>query len=194
MGASAFRRFPRQDLSTSFQLTASGGQIGILSQLSDGQVRSGSGADLSPTTFNINNGSITDSAGRGCIVTRKLSSLGSITTADLRIAVVEQFQCDENASAAPGFSITPAGGLAYQGNTNFSACPATDTAYNIYIIPVEGQTKCVPINLSTTPSNGTSTPGSSIGSGSPPTTGGSTSSPLGTAFHRIPYIILLTTC
>ncbi|KAJ5547427.1 hypothetical protein N7494_005012 [Penicillium frequentans] len=61
-----------------FQLTASGGETGTLGQLTDGQVRLGD-TTLSAAEFCISNSIITDSEGRGCVVT-------SETT---------QFQCDE---------------------------------------------------------------------------------------------------
>jgi len=52
-----------------FHLTASGGVSGSLGQLSDGQVRVGDDS-LSAADFCINSsGAITDSAGRGCIIT-----------------------------------------------------------------------------------------------------------------------------
>ena len=51
-----------------FHLTASGGASGSLGQLSDGQVRVGDNS-LSAAQFCISNGAITDSEGRGCIVT-----------------------------------------------------------------------------------------------------------------------------
>lgn len=54
-----------------FQLTASGGASGPLGQLSDGQNRIGDNS-LSPATFCIDStGGITDSSGRGCILTRE---------------------------------------------------------------------------------------------------------------------------
>lgn len=59
--------------SCSFGITASGEQSGTIGQLDDGQNRIGGG--LAPATFTINNGSITDAAGRGCILTGKYSSL-----------------------------------------------------------------------------------------------------------------------
>jgi hypothetical protein len=65
LGASALV-VPRS--SCSFELTASGGQAGNIGQPSDGQNRIGGG--LSPATFTIDNGGITDAAGRGCILTR----------------------------------------------------------------------------------------------------------------------------
>jgi hypothetical protein len=68
LGASALA-VPRS--SCSFELTASGGESGTIGQLSDGQNRIGGG--LPAATFTINNGGITDSAGRGCILTRKLT-------------------------------------------------------------------------------------------------------------------------
>ena len=53
-----------------FELTASGGASGTLGQLSDGQNRIGGG--LPPSSYCISpSGIITDSSGRGCILTRK---------------------------------------------------------------------------------------------------------------------------
>lgn len=52
-----------------FELTASGGQSGTVGQLSDGQVRVGGG--LAQSSFTICNGTITDSNGYGCILTRE---------------------------------------------------------------------------------------------------------------------------
>ena len=73
LGASALT-IPRS--SCSFELTASCGESGTIGQLSDGQNRIGGG--LSAATFNINNGGIVDSAGRGCILTRKLTVIGTL--------------------------------------------------------------------------------------------------------------------
>lgn len=57
-----------------FTLTASGGTSGTVGQLNDGQNRIGGG--LPPATFCITpGGTITDSSGRGCILTRKWLSL-----------------------------------------------------------------------------------------------------------------------
>lgn len=54
-----------------FHLTASGGASGEVGQLSDGQNRIGDNS-LSPAQFCIDSqGAITDSNGRGCILTRK---------------------------------------------------------------------------------------------------------------------------
>ncbi|KAF2089597.1 hypothetical protein K490DRAFT_37086 [Saccharata proteae CBS 121410] len=129
LGASA-AILPRSDCC--FQLTSSGGVSGSMSQLSDGQNRVG-GSGGSAATYCINNGAITDSNGRGCILT------GATT----------QFQCDSGSSPTTGFSISSSGELEYNGSGTFYACPATDTTYNIYTQPVEGQSKCVQIELST---------------------------------------------
>ncbi|TVY15733.1 hypothetical protein LARI1_G006054, partial [Lachnellula arida] len=126
LGASALV-VPRS--SCSFELTAAGGQTGTIGQLSDGQNRIGGG--LSPATFTINNGSITDAAGRGCILT---TSIG-------------QFQCDQSATPASGFSIGSNGTLAHSGSSTFYACGASDTEWNLYTTPVVGQDTCVAISL-----------------------------------------------
>lgn len=61
-----------RDNTCCFHLTASGGASGSVGQLDDGQNRIGGG--LPPTQFCIDsNGGITDSSGRGCILTRMLS-------------------------------------------------------------------------------------------------------------------------
>ena len=51
-----------------FHLTASGGASGSLGQLSDGQVRVGD-TTLSAAQFCISDSVITDSEGRGCVIT-----------------------------------------------------------------------------------------------------------------------------
>lgn len=51
-----------------FEITASGGASGSLGQLSDGQVRVGD-TTLSATEFCLSNSIITDSEGRGCVIT-----------------------------------------------------------------------------------------------------------------------------
>ena len=54
-----------------FHLTSTGGASGTLGQLGDGQKRIGD-SNLSPAQYCIDaNGGITDSSGRGCILTRK---------------------------------------------------------------------------------------------------------------------------
>ena len=54
-----------------FHLSSSGGASGTLGQLGDGQNRIGDD-NLQPAQYCIdNNGAITDSNGRGCILTRK---------------------------------------------------------------------------------------------------------------------------
>merc|ERR1711964_671596 len=112
-----------------FTLTASGGQSGVVGQLGDGQNRIGG---ENPTgTYTINNGQITDAQGRGCILTPPTT----------------QFQCDVGATPTGGFSIGGDGEIEYNGSPTFYACPASDTMYNIYTTPVEGQDKCVKIGL-----------------------------------------------
>ncbi|CZR56103.1 related to GPI anchored cell wall protein [Phialocephala subalpina] len=112
-----------------FTLTASGGQSGTIGQLDDGQNRIGGG--LPAANFCFDSGTITDSAGRGCLLTDE----------------VEQFQCDLNKSPQSGFSIESNGTLEYSGSSVFYACPASDTEWNLYTTPVAGQLKCVEIGL-----------------------------------------------
>jgi len=131
-----------------FTLTASGGQSGVVGQLGDGQNRIGG---ENPTgTYTINNGQITDAQGRGCILTPPTT----------------QFQCDVGATPTGGFSIGGDGEIEYNGSPTFYACPASDTMYNIYTTPVEGQDKCVKIGLT---ASGCYAPSSSYKS-SPPET------------------------
>lgn len=80
IGASALT-VPRS--TCSFELTASGGKSGTIGQLSDGQNRIGGG--LAASTFSISNGGITDAAGRGCILTRKLCSNFGFSTNNLSV-------------------------------------------------------------------------------------------------------------
>ncbi|KAF2722486.1 hypothetical protein K431DRAFT_211176, partial [Polychaeton citri CBS 116435] len=112
-----------------FQLTASGGVSGSVGQLNDGQNRVGGG--YSPATYCINGGSIIDNNDRGCILTPPTT----------------QFQCDQGATPTSGFTISSSGQIQYNGSNAFYACPATDSEYNIYTNPVEGQDKCVQITL-----------------------------------------------
>ncbi|KAH9832760.1 GPI anchored cell wall protein [Teratosphaeria destructans] len=113
-----------------FQITASGGLSGPFTQLGDGQNRLNDTG--TPAQFCFNNGRIKDSSGRGCIITPEAS----------------QFQCDLNRPASPGFSITSSGQLLHNGSSTFYGCPATDTTYNIYNVPVPDQLKCRSISLS----------------------------------------------
>lgn len=46
-----------------------------------------------------------------------------------------------------GFTIDADGVISYKGSSQFYACPATDTTYNIYVNPDFGQTKCFGIGL-----------------------------------------------
>ncbi|KUJ09205.1 uncharacterized protein LY89DRAFT_690265 [Mollisia scopiformis] len=128
-GLASAAGIPRDTCSCKFTITASGGQSGVVGQLSDGQNRIGGG---NPTgEYCINNGQITDSQGRGCILTPPTT----------------QFQCDTGATPTSGFSLGSNGQVEYNGSQTFYACPASDTMYNIYTTPVSGQTKCVEVQL-----------------------------------------------
>lgn len=131
--------------SCSFELTASGGESGTIGQLSDGQNRIGGG--LSPATFTINNGGIIDSAGRGCILARKLTLNVRFFITNFLPASVEQFQCDQGVGPTYGFAIDSNDTLTYSGSSVFYACPASDIEWNLYTTPVTGQLKCVEIFL-----------------------------------------------
>ncbi|TEY71647.1 hypothetical protein BOTCAL_0089g00260 [Botryotinia calthae] len=113
----------------SYNLTASGGQSGIVGQLDDGQLRI---LGNHPTaTFTINNGETTDSKGRPCYLTSEAS----------------QYQCDTGMSATGGFAIGADGTYSRSGSSVFYACPSSDNDYNIYTTPVTGQNKCVKVGL-----------------------------------------------
>ncbi|KAF2770808.1 hypothetical protein EJ03DRAFT_269826 [Teratosphaeria nubilosa] len=129
-GASAAILPRQQPQYCCFQITASGGLSGAFTQLGDGQNRLNDTG--TPAQFCISNGRIKDSSGRGCIITPEAS----------------QFQCDLNRPASPGFSITSSGQLLHNGTSTFYGCPATDTTYNIYDVPVPNQLKCRSISLS----------------------------------------------
>lgn len=145
-----------------FTISSSGGISCPAGQLSDGQIRL-NGSE--PTAeFSIAGGQITDSAGRGCIVTGMV-----FRPAGERPMLIQnvdppttQIQCDQGAAPASGFAIGADGTLSYQGSSQFYACPATDTEYNIYVDPNFGQSKCFPVTLTASgcgscPSQGTST-------------------------------------
>ncbi|KAK4495940.1 hypothetical protein PRZ48_013208 [Zasmidium cellare] len=129
-----------------FQITASGGQSGTVGQLSDGQNRIGGSNPAG--TYCLNNGGLTDSQGRGCILTPPTT----------------QFQCDVGATPTTGFSVGSNGQIEYNGSDQFYACPASDSEYNIYTTPVSGQDKCVKVTLS----SGGKCAGSGSGSSSAP--------------------------
>lgn len=74
-GATALR-IPRHTCSCKFNLTASGGVSGIVGQLDDGQNRVGGSHPAD--SYCMDDGQMTDSHGRGCILTPPSS----------------QFQCD----------------------------------------------------------------------------------------------------
>ncbi|KAJ4994206.1 hypothetical protein SVAN01_00035 [Stagonosporopsis vannaccii] len=112
------------------QLKASGEQSGVLGQLDDGQNRIGGDNAIGCYCLN-GDGAFTDSKGRGCILTPPTA----------------QFQCDVGASPATGFKVDDNGSVTHDGDSKFYACPASDTQYNVYTTPVEGQDKCVEISL-----------------------------------------------
>lgn len=119
------------------QLKASGGASGVLGQLGDGQNRIGGGHDTG--CYCLSNGGFTDSSGRGCILTPPTT----------------QFQCDSGATPTTGFAVASGGGVTYNGNGKFYACPVNDKGeYNIYTKPAPGQDKCVEISLSSAGSCG----------------------------------------
>ncbi|KAJ6104598.1 hypothetical protein N7523_010918 [Penicillium sp. IBT 18751x] len=115
-----------------FHLTASGDASGSVGQLSDGQNRIGDNS-LSSADYCINSsGGVTDSHGRGCILT-------PLTT---------QWQCDEGASPTTGFSIASNGALEYHGSDSFIACETGQNGgRNIYTTNSTSVTQCKSIKL-----------------------------------------------
>ncbi|PYH92886.1 hypothetical protein BO71DRAFT_485085 [Aspergillus ellipticus CBS 707.79] len=135
-----------------FHLTASGGASGTIGQLGDGQNRIGGG--LPETQFCIDsNGGITDSSGRGCIVT-------SSTT---------QFQCDLGSTPVSGFSISSSGELEYKGDADFVACQTGDNGeLNLYTTESSSATGCEDIKLTADSCSGTGAGAGAASSGSVP--------------------------
>lgn len=115
-----------------FHLFASGGASGEVRQLSDGQNRIGDNS-LPIGDFCISkSGTLTDSHGRGCILTPPTT----------------QFQCDVGATPTPGFSITPAGLLEHNGSPHFIACQTGDHGgMNIHSSEPIPLGQCVNIHL-----------------------------------------------
>ncbi|KAJ5142246.1 hypothetical protein N7526_003241 [Penicillium atrosanguineum] len=114
-----------------FQITASGGASGTLGQLSDGQVRVGD-TTLSAATFCLEDAIITDSNGRGCVVTTETT----------------QFQCDEGATGTSGFTLSSSGALSFDGSSSFMACATgQDNGDNIYTTNSTSVTQCVSVEL-----------------------------------------------
>lgn len=116
-----------------FHLNASGGPGGKVGQLSDGQNRIGqSGLPTPQGQYCLNNAGLTDSFGRGCILTPPTT----------------QLQCDVGATPTGGFSVACGGNLQYNNNSTFFACPTGDNGgYNIYTVPVKNQQGCVTVTL-----------------------------------------------
>ncbi|KAJ5887803.1 hypothetical protein N7495_007844 [Penicillium taxi] len=99
-----------------FHLTASGGASGSVGQLGDGQNRIGDNS-LSPAEYCISGNSITDSNGRGCILTPPTT----------------QLQCDVGATPTSGFSVSSSGELEYNDSSKFIACETGQNGgLNIY--------------------------------------------------------------
>ena len=129
-GASARALSPRQNGECCFPMSASGGVSGVVGELGDGQLRVGPGAVGG--RFCIQNGGITDSLNRGCILTYPTT----------------QFQCDVGAVPNTGFSISSSSQILLNGSPTFYACPLDDKGnYNIYSQALGDMPKCVEITL-----------------------------------------------
>ncbi|KAI1132274.1 hypothetical protein F5Y10DRAFT_231371 [Nemania abortiva] len=134
------------DQSCPFSIQPSEPFIGYAGQLDDGQIRLNGTYDTAKFYFDAEGG-ITDSRGRGCIITD---------------FPVSQIQCDMGQKPTKGFSVGAMQQLMYQGNPHFWACPAVGSDWNVYIDPNFYQSKCLPIMLRSSgclnSGNGTSPP------------------------------------
>ncbi|KAJ5834805.1 hypothetical protein N7447_000831 [Penicillium robsamsonii] len=128
-----------------FHLTSSGGAAGKLGQLGDGQNRIGDDSLQSAQYCIDSNGGITDSSGRGCILTPPTT----------------QLQCDEGVSATPGFSVNSQGKLEYRSSPDFVACATGQNGgLNVYTTPNKlDVTGCVNVQLSADACSNTGTGG-----------------------------------
>ena len=115
-----------------FHLTAEGGPGGQVDQLFDGQNRIGQ-TGLPEGQYCINgNGGLTDSNGRGCILTPPTG----------------QWQCDAGATPTPGFSVGSDGKLAMNGSTSFYRAPTGDNGgWNIYDKPLKDEPQSTSVTL-----------------------------------------------
>ncbi|KAJ5376719.1 hypothetical protein N7509_013605 [Penicillium cosmopolitanum] len=131
-----------------FHLTSTGDLSGDLGQIGDGQVRIGDNT-LPQSSFCIDsNGGISDSSGRGCIITPPTT----------------QFQCDEGATPTPGFSVLSSGQLEFNNTAAFIACQTGQNGgRNVYTTNSTSVTGCSGIQL-----NADSCSGSGPGSGGTP--------------------------
>ncbi|KAJ5729605.1 uncharacterized protein N7483_004113 [Penicillium malachiteum] len=132
-----------------FELTASGGASGTLGQLTDGQVRVGD-TTLSASEFCLSGSIITDSEGRGCVITCKYTSTNDSQCLILikNLAETTQFQCDQGSSGTSGFSLTSSGLLEFDGSSSFIACQTgEDNGSNIYTTDSDAVTNCVSVEL-----------------------------------------------
>ncbi|KAJ5514344.1 hypothetical protein N7463_003896 [Penicillium fimorum] len=133
-----------------FHLTSSGGAAGTLGQLGDGQNRIGDNS-LQPAQYCIDSdGGITDSSGRGCILTPPTT----------------QLQCDEGVPATSGFFVNSQGKLEYHSSPDFVACATGQNGgLNVYTTPSKlDVTGCVNVQLS---ANACSNTGTGGGNGAP---------------------------
>ncbi|CAK4034255.1 GPI anchored cell wall [Lecanosticta acicola] len=121
-----------RDTGCCFHASAPDGPGSTVGQLSDGQNRLNQpGLDEGQYCFG-SNGGLTDSNGRGCVIT----------------APTGQWQCDVGATPTPGWSVGTNGSLALDDKTEFYACPTGDNGgYNVYNKPVDNQQGCVSVWL-----------------------------------------------
>ena len=144
--AAAAQALVSRESNCCFQLTASGSVSGIVSQLTDGQNRVGATGLTTGTYCISSSGGLTDSEGRGCILTPPTT----------------QFQCDTGASPSPGFSVGCDGTLYYEGSSTFYTCETGSNGENIYTSVGSAETGCTKITLNanncrTCPSSSSST-------------------------------------
>ncbi|KAJ5937513.1 hypothetical protein N7454_003855 [Penicillium verhagenii] len=162
-----------------FQITASGGESGSLGQLTDGQVRLGD-TTLSAAEFCISNSIITDSEGRGCVITTETT----------------QFQCDQGATGTSGFTIASSGLLSFDGSSSFIACQTgEDNGSNIYTTNSTSVTECVSVKLTgdSCAAAASSSVASSVAAASPaPSSSSVSSSPYTVVQSSVPAVPVTT--
>ncbi|KAJ5917145.1 hypothetical protein N7466_010699 [Penicillium verhagenii] len=182
-----------------FQIAASGGESGSLGQLTDGQVRLGD-TTLSAAEFCISNSIITDSEGRGCVITsesicspklKKSSSTNKKSSAE-----TTQFQCDQGATGTSGFTISSSGLLSFDGSSSFIACQTgEDNGSNIYTTNSTSVTECVSVKLTgdSCAAAASSSVASSVAAASPaPSSSSVSSSPYTVIQSSIPAVPVTT--
>ncbi|KAI7197781.1 hypothetical protein KC363_g222 [Hortaea werneckii] len=115
-----------------FAMTAYGGPGGTVGQLGDGQNRIGqNNLPVPQGTYCLNNGALTDSYGRGCIMTPPTG----------------QLQCDDRTHSGLARLVITEGKCHFCPPLLASISADMKFSWNLYDRPVEGQKKCQPVWL-----------------------------------------------